>query len=624
MVTISRLRGRRRGEPTEPVGAASPGPVPATLLERVSDALFSVDRDWRLRYMNQAAERLLGGNRDELLGTSLWDRDPDLLGSIFEREYRAAMAGESPVTFEACHPPLGTWVEVHAWPAPGGLDIHARDITPGMRAAESLRRWARVDEVRFRALVEHAADIVALLNPDGTVRYISEAVERVLGHATETLIGRSAFHLVHPDDLPRMLDLFDRVDSRGGRAVLVECRLRHADGGWRHTEITANDQLDEPGIAGIVVSVRDMTWRWHMERELHAREESYVAIVDESAIGIGVTDLAGHVLSANRALQTFLGYTEQELAGATLADYADPEDGWDDAPGMFEELVSGQQRHYRRVQRFVHRNGDIAFGSLTASLIHEPDGEPTLAVIMIEDITDRQRAADQLATARRRLAASREAERIRLARVLHDGRVQDLLAVSYELAREGAATGQALLAGLAETPAERARRQLLGVVGQLRGIVGELRPPGLVEFGLPTALEGLVAGLQREADGSRPVMQIDVDDRAAELPQELAHTVFRIVQESVRNAMRHANAERVSVLLEVGDGSVDVRIRDDGRGFVVPDRLDAFARTGHFGLVGIAERVELAGGELAVRSTPGHGTTLAARIPAGEVRESDG
>ena len=256
------------------------------------------------------------------------------------------------------------------------------------------------------------------------------------------------------------------------------------------------------------------------------------------------------------------------------------------------------------------------------SLIHEPDGQPTFAIVMVEDITERQRAAAELAAARRRLAASREAERLRLARELHDGPVQDLLAVSYELARESALASATQPAGDPSTAMEQARKLLLAVVGQLRGVVGELRPPGLVEFGLPTALRGFVTGLQREGGDALPTICLDVDDRAADLPQALTVTVFRIVQESVRNALRHAEAREIVVELRMEPSSVTVQVRDDGRGFVVPDRLDDFARTGHFGLVGLVERVEQADGEITVTSSPGMGTTLAVRIPVEEA-ESD-
>jgi two-component system sensor histidine kinase DegS len=170
---------------------------------------------------------------------------------------------------------------------------------------------------------------------------------------------------------------------------------------------------------------------------------------------------------------------------------------------------------------------------------------------------------------------------------------------------------------------EQARKLLLAVVGQLRGVVGELRPPGLVEFGLPTAVRGFVTGLQRKGGDALPTICPDLDDHAADLPQALTVTLFRIVQESVRNALRHAEAREIVVALRMEPSSVTVQVRDDGRGFVVPDRLDDFARTGHFGLVGLVERVEQADGEMNITSSPGMGTILTVRVPVEEAETDE-
>jgi PAS domain S-box-containing protein len=164
--------------------------------------------------------------------------------------------------------------------------------------------------------------------------------------------------------------------------------------------LTSNRQLHDPDIAGLVVSARDITWRKQMERELQTREASYEAIVDGSVVGIGVTDLGGHLLTANRALQAVLGYTAEELTGHTLAEHVHPDDAWEDAAEVFEDLVRGQRMHYRQIKRFVRSNGDTAWGSIIVSLIHEPNRQPTFAILMVEDITERQLAAAELAATR--------------------------------------------------------------------------------------------------------------------------------------------------------------------------------------------------------------------------------
>ncbi len=116
-------------------------------------------------------------------------------------------------------------------------------------------------EDRFRALVQHSSDIVALLDPAGRARYVSPAVERVLGYAPGALAHTSPFALVHPDDAPRLADRFAAALAAPGPHAATECRVRHRDGSWCHVEIIGNNLLADPAVAGFVVTVRDITER---------------------------------------------------------------------------------------------------------------------------------------------------------------------------------------------------------------------------------------------------------------------------------------------------------------------------------------------------------------------------
>ena len=149
----------------------------------------------------------------------------------------------------------------------------------------------------------------------------------------------------------------------------------------------------------------------------------------------------------------------------------------------------------------------------------------------------------------------------------------------------------------------------------LRELIGELRPAGLEEFGVPTALEGDVARLRREPPGRLPTIVRDVVPAAAALPPPVALDLFRCAQEALRNALRHAAARRVTVTVRRHRDCVQLSVRDDGRGFDVPLRLAELTLAGHYGLAGLVERVELAGGRHEICSTPGVGTTLRVSLP---------
>jgi signal transduction histidine kinase len=200
-----------------------------------------------------------------------------------------------------------------------------------------------------------------------------------------------------------------------------------------------------------------------------------------------------------------------------------------------------------------------------------------------------------------------EEERVQVAAELHDGPIQRLTVLSYDL--EGAK--QRLLgADPAEGAArlERAQSALSFEVQRLRQLMVALRPPALDEVGLEAALRDQVSAFGRRL-GVDWTLRVALDGRR--LGGELETVVYRITQEALLNVARHAHAGRIRLELEgVGD-RVELQISDDGVGFE-PVPSSVLVRDGHFGLIGMRERVEMAGGSWQVDARPGSGVTLRA------------
>ena len=137
------------------------------------------------------------------------------------------------------------------------------DITERKQAEEALAR----SEKHFRSLIENGLDIITILDSNGIIRYESPSVERVLGHKPEELIGRNAFELVHPDDLPAVTKAFSERSQIGGPAPPIEVHFQHKNGSWRVLEAIGSNLLDDPVVAGIVVNSRDITERKQLEQQ---------------------------------------------------------------------------------------------------------------------------------------------------------------------------------------------------------------------------------------------------------------------------------------------------------------------------------------------------------------------
>ena len=214
--------------------------------------------------------------------------------------------------------------------------------------------------------------------------------------------------------------------------------------------------------------------------------------------------------------------------------------------------------------------------------------------------TTRSVAADRL---RHSIEAS-ERERGRWARELHDDTLQGLggLRVLLSSARRGPQ------ADLAEV-VDRAIAQLTDDIGSLRALISELRPAALDELGLVPAIETL-AQRTASAEGVAVETKIDLEleDRGI-LSPEVESSLYRLAQEALTNITKHADASRVELTLVHRDDVVELSVSDDGAGFDPHDAGEGF------GLVGMRERVALAGGHLEIRSAPGKGATLRARLP---------
>jgi len=346
---------------------------------------------------------------------------------------------------------------------------------------------------------------------------------------------------------------------------------------------------------------------------LRESESRFRAIFAGAAIGIVLADVEGRPVESNPAIERMLGYTRDELHGMVFTAVTHPDDVLTDWE-HFEDLVAGRRDAYQMEKRYLHKDGHIVWGNLTVSLVRDEQGTPQFTIGMVEDITAHKRMRADLAEAQRWLAESREMERLRLARELHDSALQDLLDINRHLDETRRRAGERHEAAVPIATVAAVQQKVREITAQLRALLRELRPPGLEEFGLIAALEGYVADLQRERP-DMPAVVLDMRDEETVLPLAVSLPLFRAAQEALRNGLEHAQAQHLTLSLRVDIGEAVLSVRDDGVGFAIPSSLGTLAREGHFGLVGIAERVALAGGELDIASRPGEDTVITVQIP---------
>ncbi|NMB12265.1 MAG: histidine kinase [Firmicutes bacterium] len=215
-----------------------------------------------------------------------------------------------------------------------------------------------------------------------------------------------------------------------------------------------------------------------------------------------------------------------------------------------------------------------------------------------------------------RIIQAQEDERRRVARDIHDGPAQSMANV-------------VLRAEICERLLDAERNELAQELAELktmvkktlvdvRRIIFNLRPMALDDLGLAPTLRRFMESVREETGIAADLIVLGKEQR---LPQTVEVTVFRLIQEAVNNARKHAKSTRILVRLEFTDNQINTQVEDNGIGFNMEEAREKARNADSFGLMSMSERVDLLGGELRIVSTPGIGTTVSACIPLASIEE---
>lgn len=351
-------------------------------------------------------------------------------------------------------------------------------------------------------------------------------------------------------------------------------------------------------LAGPVVTWLTLAWverrlaeKEALEKQVRAREQHLASLTAASADAILSLDSAGRIASWNRGAERLFGYPAKAIIGRPITTLLP------DAP-----LVAGRLQRDGVVQNFettaLARDGHTLAVDLTQTLLSgQPAGAPASSLIL-RDIT-----------ARRERAAVIEEERARIARDLHDSVAQILylLALKADMAAGQVVDKPDQVAGELQEIGRRSRQ----VIREIRRTIFALRPLDWSKQGFLPALRRFVRDFAEQLGWKA---HFETSSTNLSIPAKLEPAIFRLVQESLNNVAKHAEARRVWVklaLVQTGNTHhLVLTVRDDGRGF----EPDAPAGSG-LGLKQMQQRVEAVGGTFNVSSASGQGTTITARLP---------
>jgi PAS domain S-box-containing protein len=361
--------------------------------------------------------------------------------------------------------------------------------------------------------------------------------------------------------------------------------------------------------------------RKRAEEALRASETKFRRLLDSSIIGVVFWDLNGSLLSANDLFLNMTGYSREDLQQGLLSwkDLTPPEYAHVDDRALAELQVAGTCVPFEK--EYIRKDGSRVSVLIGSALL---EGHDDKGSSFIMDITERKRSeeklritAEQLRALSARLQMAKEEESTRIAREIHDelgGALTtwkwDLEAISDVISEPLDSSQVAALQAKFEAMIELTTTTL----DTVRRLASELRPMALDELGLVEAIEWQALQFQTRTGIA---VEYECPQEKVDLNSEQSTAVFRILQETLTNVLRHAQATKVTITVKQESGEFFLAIKDNGRGIKESEKSGAHS----LGLLGMRERAHLIGAQIDIIGREGKGTLVAMRIPISESSE---
>ena len=486
------------------------------------------------------------------------------------------------------------------------------DVTVNRKTEQALR----LEKEKLASYLDNAPVMTLVLDEHGTVLLINQAGCEALGRPVENIIGENWFDQFLPPRLQnKMKQKHDEMINNDIEPVkLFQSPIINAQGKERmivwHNSTLRNKQ---GRIIGSLRSGEDITDKQKAELVLKEQEVRLAYAQKLSHVGSWELDLVNDTERWSDEVFRIFGYAPQAFipSESRKLESIHPDDRELFQSNMRRGLATRETFDFEfRAQR---SNGEIRFVRALNKVTRDQKGRAISLLGTLQDVTQRRQAEAQLKRSHeelRQLAdhlqSVRESERISIARAIHDDMAQSLTAQKIDLVRLKSRLPQDD-SFLMELSGE-ILKSVNQTIHSVQSILTELRPALLDDLGLVAAIEWQVSELQRK---TKMKCHFSLPDEEPNLTDKERTALFRIMQESLSNVLRHSKATEVRLELIVNDSSLLMNIIDNGKGISDNEVLGSHS----FGLMGMRERAYIFGGTVKIYGEDGKGTTVSVRIP---------
>ena len=492
-----------------------------------------------------------------------------------------------------------------------------------MTRREALLIELRESELRFRNLVETASEGIWMIDTQSHVTFVNPRMAEMLGYSAGEMLGRPISNFT---DESSQAEAHGSIEAcrRGKVSQWDFCFLRK-DGGKLWTIVSSKPVFDQMGVyAGSLGMITDITERKNTEQRILTSEASLAAAQRITHLGSWEIDLENRVAIKESPMRwsdetyRIFGYApgQIEVSNASFMGAVHSPDRARVAHAVAMAVDTGMG--YRMDYSVIRPDGTQRYIRQVSGIVLDDMGVPSRIMGTVLDITGQMRTETHLRQARERLQAlsnqlleCQETERADLARELHDEFGQTLTAVKLQL--------QLAVKRTPALPLDDCVSIVDHALDQVRSLSLNLRPSQLDTHGLDAALQPYLERLSRQTGIA---MTLEAPPNGPSLQGPRATACFRIAQEAVTNAMRHAKAKNIHVKISHDNGVLVLSVSDDGVGFNPRTKRAVAVKGGSLGLLSMEERALVLGGAIDIRSAIGTGTEVIARIPERPMEEA--
>lgn len=488
---------------------------------------------------------------------------------------------------------------------PGGF--HQPPTVPDTQATEIplADNASRRPRDRYTDISEFSPVGYLMLSRMGVIEKVNSNTATLFGVDFKDLLQRRFEHFVMPEYLDKWHRHFESMIKQDSPKN-VELVLKRSPAAVFHARLEFQGTATYEKSSVIRITLTDITERRLAEQESLRLLHRNQMLMNTSLDGIHVMDIQGNLLEANDSFCNMLGYTQEEMAHLHVADW-DAKLTSEELRWAFKETIDKST-----VIETLHRRKDGALINVEISVSGKRIDDRDYIFASSRDITERKRIASSLEETTRELrelvaqhGSSLEEERKSIAREVHDelGQILTSLRMNISVLRIRFGKDNDELMKMVQNMTELADRAIHGV----RNVAENLRPVAL-DIGIVSAVEWLCNNFT--AHSGIPC-SLSSPDEFIDLDNSRAIVLFRIVQESLTNVTRHADANSVAITISMNDDNLHLEVRDDGKGFC----KNTPGKRKSYGLLGMNERALTLGGTVNIASSAGDGTVVSVCIP---------